>query len=143
MARPVPEDPATTARRVIDAINNRTIQDRTAELLAEPFTRHDLAQIFLDRLGAGGAADFVTTILAAIPDLHLDIDDIFANTDTVTLLLHMTGTHTGAGLLGQPATGHRLSANAVFIYRLTDRRVAEAWQMIDGLAFHRLADPSS
>jgi predicted ester cyclase len=42
-------------------------------------------------------------------------------------------------LLGRPATHKRLSANAVFIYRVQHGRIAEAWQMIDGLAFFRLA----
>jgi predicted ester cyclase len=50
----------------------------------------------------------------------------------------MIGTHTGQPLLGRPATGNKLSANAVFIYRVERGRIAEAWQMVDGLAFFRL-----
>jgi predicted ester cyclase len=51
----------------------------------------------------------------------------------------MTGTHTGQPLLGRSATGAKLSATAVFIYRVQGGRVAEAWQMVDGLAFFRVA----
>jgi hypothetical protein len=32
-----------------------------------------------------------------------------------------------------------LSAPAVFIYSVVGGRLAEAWQMVDGLAFYRLA----
>ena len=51
----------------------------------------------------------------------------------------MSGTHTGEPLLGHQATGKKLSANAVFLYRVQGGRVAEAWQMVDGLAFFRIA----
>jgi predicted ester cyclase len=74
-----------------------------------------------------------------MPDFRLDIRDIFSSGDRAAVRIHMTGTHTGQPLLGRPATGKKLSANAVFIYRVQGERVAEAWQMIDGLAFFRLA----
>jgi predicted ester cyclase len=51
----------------------------------------------------------------------------------------MSGTHSGEPLLSRPAAGNKFSASAVFIYRLEHGRIAEAWQMIDGLAFFRLA----
>jgi predicted ester cyclase len=51
----------------------------------------------------------------------------------------MPDTHIGAPLFGQPARGRLLSASAVFIYRVADGRPAEAWQVMDGLAFYRLA----
>ncbi len=78
-------------------------------------------------------------ILAAMPDFHLDIEDIFGAGDRATVVLRMSGTHTGAPLLGRAASGASLSAPAVFIYRVADGRLAEAWQMVDGLAFYRLA----
>ena len=43
----------------------------------------------------------------------------------------MSGSNTGQPLLGRGATGHELSASAMFIYRLEHGRIAEAWQMID------------
>jgi predicted ester cyclase len=78
-------------------------------------------------------------ILAAMPDFRLDIEDIFGDGDRAAVRLEMSGSHTGQPLLGRPATGAKLSANAVFIYRVQSGRVAEAWQMVDGLAFFRLA----
>ena len=53
--------------------------------------------------------------------------------------VRMTGTHSEQPLLGRPATHKKPSANAVFIYRVQQGRIAEARQMIDGLAFFRLA----
>jgi predicted ester cyclase len=130
---------ASVVRRAIDAINDRTIQVRAAELLDPSIVRHDLVQLFPDSQGAGAGSDFVGMIVASMPDIRFDIDEMFSSGDRVAVRLRMTGTHTGLPLLGHEATGRRLSANAVFLYRVQHGRVAEAWQMIDGLAFFRVA----
>ena len=126
-------------RAAIDAINDRTLRARAEELLDPSIVRHDLVQLFPDSQGASGGSDFVGMIIAAMPDFRLDIKDIFGAGDRAAVRLRMTGTHTGEPLLGRPPTGKKLSANAVFIYRVQGGRVAEAWQMVDGLAFFRLA----
>jgi predicted ester cyclase len=129
----------TVARRAIDAINDRTLSLRAQQLLVPHMVRHDLVQLFADSEGSSGGADFVRMISGAMPDFRLDIEDIFGAGDRVAVRLRMSGTHTGQPLLGRRSTGNSLSANAVFIYRIEDGRIAEAWQMIDGLAFFRLA----
>jgi predicted ester cyclase len=74
-------------------------------------------------------------IVASMPDIRFDVEEMFWSGDRVAVRLRMSGTHTGLPLLGHDAAGRRLSANAVFLYRVQDGRVAEAWQMVDGLAF--------
>jgi predicted ester cyclase len=133
------DDAVSAVRRVVEAINDRSLRDRARELIHPGFVRHDLVQVFRDSAGPIGASDFVGMIVAAMPDFRLDIEDIFGTGDRVAVRLRMSGTHTGEPLLGEPATGHTLSAPAVFIYRVLDGRLAEAWQMVDGLAFLRLA----
>ena len=132
-------DAVAAVRAAVAAINDRSIGDRAAELLDPSFVRHDLAELFGDSQGPAGASDFVSMIISAMPDFRLDIEDIFGVGDRAAVRLQMTGTHTGAPLLGQPARGRRLPASAVFIYRVADGRLAEAWQIVDGLAFYRLA----
>jgi len=132
-------DAVTAVRAAVDAINDRSLGDRAADLLDPSFVRHDLAQLFSDSHGPGGASDFVSMIISAMPDFRLTIEDIFGTSDHAVVRLRMSGTHTGAPLLGQPARGRALSASAIFIYRVTGGRLAEAWQLVDGLAFYRLA----
>jgi predicted ester cyclase len=127
------------ARRAIQAINDRTLQARAHELLDPSFVRHDLVQLFPESQGPTGGSDFLGMILAAMPDFRLEIEDIVCSEDRVALRLRMTGIHTGQPLLGRPASGAKLSASAVFIYRVQGVRIVEAWQMFDGLAFFRLA----
>lgn len=126
-------------RGAIGAINDRTLKERAEELMAPSIVRHDLVKLFPDSEGMGGGSDFVGMIQGAMPDFRLDIRDIFGEGDRVAVRLKMYGTHTGEPLLGRQASGRRLAADAVFIYRVQDERIAEAWQMVDGLAFFRLA----
>jgi predicted ester cyclase len=127
------------ARGAIQAINDRTLQARVHELLDPSFVRHDLVQLFPDSHGPTGGSDFLGMILDAMPDFRLEIEDIVCSEDRAALRLRMTGIHTGQPLLGRPAIGAKLSASAIFIYRVQGGRIIEAWQMIDGLAFFRLA----
>jgi predicted ester cyclase len=127
------------ARGAIQAINDRTLQATAQKLLDPSFVRHDLVQLFADSQGPTGGSDFVGMIIAAMPDFRLEIEDIICSEDRAMLRLRMTGTHAGQPLLGRPARGAKLSASAVFIYRVQGGRIIEAWQMIDGLAFFRLA----
>jgi hypothetical protein len=48
-------DAVTAVRNAVEAINDRSIGDRAAELLDPPFVRHDLAQLFRDGHGPGDA----------------------------------------------------------------------------------------
>jgi len=132
-------DVEAAVRGAIGAINDRALPARAEELLDPSIVRHDLVQLFPDSTGTSGGSDFVEMIIAAMPDFRLDIEDIFSTGDRAAVRLRMTGTHTAEPLLGRPATGKKLSADAVFIYRVQRGRIAEAWQMVDGLAFLRLA----
>src|SRR5712671_4616640 len=100
-----------TARRAIDAINDRTLSARATELLDPSIVRHDLVQLFRDSEGSRGGSNFVGMIVRAMPDFRLDIEDIFGAGDRATVRLRMSGTHTGEPLLGRPATGMKLSAS--------------------------------
>lgn len=59
-----------------------------------------------------GEADFrehlkaaITMFRSAMPDLQATVEDIVAEGHTVAARVRMTGTHTGAPLLGVPAAG--------------------------------------
>ncbi len=120
-------------RAAVGAINDRSIGDRAAELLDPSFIRHDLVELFRDSRGSADASDFVFMIISAMPGFRLDIEDIFGAGGRAAVRLPMSGTHTGAPLLGQLARGRQLPASAVFIHRAADGRLAEAWQIVDGL----------
>jgi predicted ester cyclase len=77
----------SAVRRAINAINDRTIQVRAAELLEPSIVRHDLVQLFLDTQGTGAGSDFVGMIVASMPDIRFDIEEMFSSGDRVAVRL--------------------------------------------------------
>ena len=67
-----------------------------------------------------------------MPDLHLAIDDLFAEGDRVVFRVTIRGTHQGA-FMGAAPTGKQITATAVDIARLADGRIVEHWGQMDTL----------
>lgn len=98
--------------------------------VTEDFVRHDMVEVFSPAMGRGGAGDFVEALHAGLPDLQVEIEDIFATDDRVAVREVNRGTHTGT-LLGIEPTGRQIEFTGINIYRIEDGQVAETWQHID------------
>jgi len=122
---------------VFRRVNERDLASLASDLIAPDFVRHDLADLWVGVAGQAGVQDFLGMLTAAAPDLRLDIEDMVEDGDRVAVRFTLSGTHSGAPLLGVEATGNRFDLNAINIYRVADRRVAETWQLSDGLGLHR------
>jgi steroid delta-isomerase-like uncharacterized protein len=72
----------------------------------------------------------------AFPDLHAEIEDIFASADRVAVRLRMRGTHAG-DFFGVPATGRATSYVSHEFYRVAGGRIAEEWICSDMASLHR------
>ena len=68
----------------------------------------------------------VAAFRAAFPDLRVAIEDVLTDGDRFASRTAVTGTHTG-DLMGMPATGKRISVEAVDIGRVHDGQAAERW----------------
>ncbi len=73
---------------------------------------------------------------AAFPDLHAEIEDIFACEDRVAVRLTMRGTHEG-DYLGISATGRPISYVSHEFYRIEDGLIAEEWICSDTASLFR------
>jgi steroid delta-isomerase-like uncharacterized protein len=72
----------------------------------------------------------------AFPDLHAEIEDIFASGDRVAVRLRMQGTHEG-DYLGIPATGRPVSYISHEFYRVENGLIAEEWICSDTASLFR------
>ena len=80
--------------------------------------------------GRDTVAGVLAGIVAAVPDLHADVQDIFGSGDEVVVRLVVTGTQEGA-LLGIPATGRHLQWDAIDLYRLKGGKISQEWASED------------
>lgn len=76
----------------------------------------------------------LAAIRNANPDLHAEIQDMYASGDLVVTQLTWRATHTG-DFFGIPATGNPVVHNGVVVRRLQDGKVVESWETFDDLEF--------
>ena len=82
-------------------------------------------------------------ILIPLADLQMTVEDRIEGKDAVVVRLHIEGTHV-SDFLGVPATGRRVSWEAVTIVKVKDGRVVENYTLLDLWGIYRqLTAPTS
>jgi predicted ester cyclase len=72
-------------------------------------------------------------LLRAYPDLHVTVEDLIAEGDTLVARNSVTGTNHGE-YMGRPPTGRFVTHNEIFILRFVNGRIAETWGVVDVLS---------
>lgn len=128
------EENAATARRILDEAWNGGRLDVLDELCAPDCVDHDLA-MHEDARGLATNKERIRAYRAAMPDLHVTIDDLVADGDRVVTRWHASGTNDGE-LMGNPPTHRRTEFTGMSIDRFdADGRLAETWDQWDNLTF--------
>jgi predicted ester cyclase len=76
--------------------------------------------------GRANVAGLFASVVAAFPDSHITIHDIFGQGDQVVVRVVVSGTQRGA-ILAIPATGRHVQWDGVDIYRLRDGKISNIW----------------
>jgi steroid delta-isomerase-like uncharacterized protein len=127
------EENKDLVRRYFDTIWNKFEIAREPEFVAKDIVVHAPPIPGLPE-GIAGPIQIVSTFRAAMPDLVLTNEDVFAEGDKVVQRWSTVGTHTGADLFGVPASGKQIRLTGINEFRVADGRLAERWGVIDALA---------
>jgi steroid delta-isomerase-like uncharacterized protein len=76
--------------------------------------------------GSANVAGLFASVVAAFPDAHITIDDIFGQADQVVVRVVVSGTQQGA-ILGIPASGRHVQWDGVDVYRLSHGKISNIW----------------
>ena len=76
--------------------------------------------------GSANVAGLFAGVVAAFPDAHITIDDIFGQGDQVVARVVVSGTQQGA-ILGIPASGRHVQWDGVDVYRLSHGKISNIW----------------
>jgi predicted ester cyclase len=76
--------------------------------------------------GRANVAGLFAGVVAAFPDAHVTIDDIFGQGDQVVVRVVVSGTQEGP-ILGIPASGCHVQWDGVDIYRLSNGKISNIW----------------
>jgi steroid delta-isomerase-like uncharacterized protein len=124
-------DHATTMRSAYERISAGDIAG-FGDLVAEDFVEH--------QGGPGlpptkeGTLEFFRILLAAFPDMRMDVEDLIASEDKTVARVNVTATHQGE-FMGVPPTGTNVEMQLIDIMRFNGAgHVCEHWGVADMLS---------
>lgn len=90
-----------------------------------------LSEDYIDHSPAGArgnaqAAEILKIVASQLSDLSVELLDVFAGGDRVAARVRFEGVHTGV-MMGIPATGKRISFEALEHFRIADGKIVESW----------------
>jgi len=124
-------DHAVTMRSTYERINAGDIAG-FGDVVADDFVEHEG--------GPGlpptkeGTLEFFRILLAAFPDMRMNVEDLIASEDKTVARVKVTGTHKGE-FMGVPPSGTRVEMQLIDIMRFDGTgRVCEHWGVADMLS---------
>jgi len=128
------EENKAIVRRFNAELFNEKRLDRVDEFIAPDYVDH--GAVPGQGPGLEGAKQKWAMYLAAIPDLRISVEDLFAAEDRVGVRWTGEGTQQGE-LLGIARTGLPVRISGISIFRVADGKVAEQWEEWDKLQLVR------
>lgn len=119
-----------TSREPLEVWNEGNL-DLIDEIIAESFVGHyDMGNTVQ---GIDGFRQYVSNLLAAFPDFHVTVNELFAEDDLVVFQATASGTNLGPfGPI--PATGKAWQNTAIVVRRVAAGKIVELWQVGDMLS---------
>jgi len=121
-------------RQFVEKVWNGGDLEAADQYIASDYVRHDPTAPE-DVQGIAGFKEVVAMYRAALPDLHLQIEDLIAaenQGETVALRWSGTGTHQSE-LMGVAPTGKQVNSSGNTFLRLENGKIAEEWVQWDNL----------
>ena len=116
--------------------NERVVETFLQDVIDEHHGDHAADYLNPDMQWSGGTVGTVTGranvaglfagVVAAFPDAHITIDDVFGQGDQVVVRVVVSGTQEGA-ILGIPASGRHVQWDGVDVYRLSHGKISNIW----------------
>lgn len=81
--------------------------------------------------GIEGFFAFAAMVTTAFPDLHVEVEDVFAEGDRVAVRVAVGGTHLGTLMGRAEPTGRKATWTGIDIMRMEGGQIAERWSERD------------
>ena len=124
------EENKAKVHRLVEQLVNKGDLAVVDEIFASTFVNHNTAAgTTSDR---EGIKQLINMMRTAFPDYHNIIEDLIAEGDKVAVRVICRGTHR-AEFMGIAPTDKSVEFPAVSIFRFSDGKVVERWNIIDNL----------
>ena len=122
--------------RWFEEVWNQGREEAVDELMAPEAIAYGLGETERDVHGPSEFKNFLRNMRGAIPDVHIQVEDILVEGDKAATRLTLTGTHLGEGL-GVKPTGHSVRVAGLVIIQAINGRIVKGWNCWDQLGFLR------
>jgi steroid delta-isomerase-like uncharacterized protein len=129
------EENKTQYRRTFEEVFNQGDLAIVDDLVAPDFLNHEVPPGMNNR-GPDSTRQIVRMLRTAFPDLHVTIEDLVAEGDTVAGRVTMSGTHLGP-FQGIPPTGRSFQQDHMLFVRFRDGKAIEHRAVRDDLGMMR------
>ena len=125
----MPNDAKSLVRHFYDAVGagNLSVID---ELVADDFVDREAFPGL--EPNKEGVKQFFAMLRSAFPDLRMEVREMLADDDLVSVRVIATGTHEG-DFMGMSSSGRRIEVQVFDILRIRDGQVAEHWGLMDAM----------
>jgi len=89
--------------------------------------------------GRQALRELLTAYREALPDLHVNIDDLVCTGNKAVLLFTLKGTHENE-FMGISATGKQVNINGMTSSRFANGQIIEEWELLDQLTMFQQLD---
>ena len=122
-----PDANKAVIRSFVEAWNTRDF-DRFSVLMGDDAVLHVGGGIV--PCDPAGTRAIAQEWIEAFPDWRFDLRALIAEGDRVVAHMPYTGTHR-APVLGIPATGKSCTVDEIVVFRIVNKKIAEAWEVYD------------
>lgn len=123
-----PNENETLVRRFTEQVWNQRNLAVVDELVAEDGVLYDMTR-GEEYVGPDNVKNYARQYLAAIPDAHVEIEELLVDGDVVVTRWTATGTHQG-DLMGIPATGNDIRVSGITIDSIDGGHIVETWTIL-------------
>jgi steroid delta-isomerase-like uncharacterized protein len=129
---PTEEEQANLAlmNRIYNEVINQGKLEVFDELVSTDMVEHEKLPGF--EPNKEGVKQYFQMMHTAFPDLHFQVDDIFAGGDKVVARITMNGTQQGEFMGMQPA-GKKIAVKGIDIVRFANGKLVEHWGVTDAM----------
>jgi steroid delta-isomerase-like uncharacterized protein len=117
------------ARKVFD-LNNQHDLEKLGNVISP---KHILHFGGMPPMDWNGHKQLLSAFHSAFPDFRIDIEDLIAEGDKVTIRMTATGTHKGV-FQGIPSTSKKINVTGIAIQRMVEGKVADEWINVDTMS---------
>jgi predicted ester cyclase len=124
--------PATLVRTLFEHLNARDL-DAMRPYAAEDEVQ-DLPMVGHIE-GRGAVFEHFEAVIASLPDIHFDIEEVLGEGETAIAVWRLTGTFSGAPFYGVAPTGRRIDIRGMDRFTIRDGKVLAVFAAYDSMDF--------